>query len=355
MRRMLAVATSGCLAACGTPSASTSQFVGGGDADTACGGRREPITVAVASMISDLKVDTTGVYFAQQTVQEPAPIYQAPLCGGTSTLLGTVGDLVDACGSNAWVGARLALSDTDVYFLGAQGLGRVAKSGGEPTLLAPTECGWFSAGLVSSDAVALWMQYPSDGPAVLYRLAESGVSAAAVATGLGLGPTTPSAADASNYYWPSAPGSVSRVPVAGGSPDVVATDTSGRPVAGIAIDSTYIYYSLSGACSNPVEGPSCPSPSPTAGAIMRIPIVGGTAMTLATDWDASGIAVDSQNVYWVDPYRAVMWASLGQDVSAAGEAHTLAADAEVSVGPVLGDGAVFWVSSGGVARIAVPQ
>jgi hypothetical protein len=305
------LALMGCAVSC-SPSEppSSSHFADAGDSGTStCGGRVQPILIAAASMVSDIKVDTTSVYFAQQTVGVPAPIYQAPLCGGSSNLLGSVTDLVDACGAKAWIGVALALSGTDVYFLDGQGLGRVPKAGGEPTLLAAAECGWYSSGLVTNGTDVFWMQNPPSSDATIDRLSTDNGSPVPIATGVELDSAT-STTDATSYYWSGLDGTINRIPLGGGPVSVLTQDMSGRRISGIAVDPMYAYFGLSSGCGGPISGgPSCPAPSPTAAAIERVPLSGGPATTVATDWDVAGVVVDQQNLYWIDPYTAVMWAS----------------------------------------------
>lgn len=92
------------------------------------------------------------------------------------------------------------------------------------------------------------------------------------------------AADGTNVYWVTqAGGTVVKEPVDGGLAVTLWSSASTSPY-GIAVDSTNVYWTFSG---NP-------------GAVMRIPIAGGTAATLANVKVAVFVAVDSTNVYWVD-------------------------------------------------------
>jgi hypothetical protein len=71
--------------------------------------------------------------------------------------------------------------------------------------------------------------------------------------------------------------------------------------------------------------------------IHRVPIDGGPSAIIAADADATGIAVDASNVYWIDPYGAVKWVPVG---AVGATPAALAADVGVYLGPVLGQDAV---------------
>lgn len=135
------------------------------------------------------------------------------------------------------------------------------------------------------------------------------------------------------------------MPLAGGSPGVLASNSNQAQASGLALDATYVYWTVSGACASRVGEPPCPTPSPNAASINRVPIAGGTAVVLATDAAATGIAVDDKNVYWITPYDSVKWMPLAP--GAAPGVRTLAAGESVYLGPVLAGDAVYWVSVDG--------
>jgi hypothetical protein len=57
---------------------------------------------------------------------------------------------------------------------------------------------------------------------------------------------------------------------------------------GVAVDSTSVYWTNSGVGTSD-------------GAVMKVPIGGGTPTTLASGPTSFGIAVDATSVYWVSP------------------------------------------------------
>ncbi len=140
------------------------------------------------------------------------------------------------------------------------------------------------------------------------------------------------AIDEANVYWtdcgdPSA-GQVQKVPKAGGP---VVPLASGNRLSGIAVDGANVYW---------VAGTADAS----SGAIMTVPIAGGTPTVVAPESGAPAhIAVDASYVYWGELNQgAVMRAPLG-----GGMPMTVAS----AVGPfqiALGDTAVFWMEPQGL-------
>jgi hypothetical protein len=95
------------------------------------------------------------------------------------------------------------------------------------------------------------------------------------------------ALDQSNVYWANAAGEyVEKVPKAGGDPVVLAHGQ----VRSVVADATSIYWTA----------PGKPNPSFVAGTVMKMPIGGGVATTLATGESPWNIAVDKAGVYWID-------------------------------------------------------
>jgi hypothetical protein len=97
------------------------------------------------------------------------------------------------------------------------------------------------------------------------------------------------AMDATNVYWTECGdptgGYVREVPKAGG--DVITLATGDR-LSGIAVDRTGVYW---------VAG----NPDGSSGAIMKVPLGGGTPTTLTLRYGTpSHLAVDGSAVYWVE-------------------------------------------------------
>lgn len=110
------------------------------------------------------------------------------------------------------------------------------------------------------------------------------------------------AVDASHVYF--ADGGIARVPLAGGTPEVLASDLSALMVV---VDDTHVYFS-----------------SHSARIVGRVPKAGGTTELLASNTSAVQVGIDDAHVYWVDqgaePYTLLRAPKGG------GEPEILAAD-----------------------------
>ncbi len=142
-----------------------------------------------------------------------------------------------------------------------------------------------------------------------------------------------------NVYWadgnlPS--GSVDRVAMSGGG--LVQLASTNQPI-GVAVDASNIYWSTFGSSANPV------------GTIVKQPIDGGAAVTLATGLATVGpIALDDHNVYWSDMFGAVSSVPI-----AGGAVHTLVPAQyalppntvldDAPIGIAVADGTVYWTST----------
>jgi hypothetical protein len=90
------------------------------------------------------------------------------------------------------------------------------------------------------------------------------------------------ALDATNVYWAAyaANGDVVATPLAGGSSSIYAAARYGASFG--VVDSSYAYWS-------------------EEGGVMRVPIGGGTIERLAVVSHATALAIDAENLYWLDP------------------------------------------------------
>jgi hypothetical protein len=103
------------------------------------------------------------------------------------------------------------------------------------------------------------------------------------ATVLAMGETAPTqiTADFDNLYWIDAGKSLRMLPLqGGGQPTTLASPGESGPL-GFAIDATNAYYT-------------------TASGVWSVPLAGGTPTKLVTDTPDAAIAVDDTYVYWVD-------------------------------------------------------
>jgi len=121
-----------------------------------------------------------------------------------------------------------------------------------------------------------------------------------------------------------------------------------NPVA-VAVDATSIYWTDNGDTNSQGDV--------TRGDVMKVPLGGGTAVTLAAQqYLPEFIAVDATSVYWIDRgaqtstvlnVSTVMAAPLG-----GGAVTTLAQGQAIPQGMALGASAVLWTMwSGSVGRV----
>ena len=349
MRGSLVAALSVALVACGSHAA-PSAF---GSSDASAGSR--PTVLATVGSLGDLEVDGTNVYFTDFAgLAGTTHVYSVPVAGGPLTTLGMPADADGSCGPGAIAAAGLAQDEANVYFLDGINVGRIAKADGTVAPLVSLACGGVGGGLGQSGGSLFWMQVAGDAPE-LDALDLAGNATTTVVSQLPPGSSGATAIDGTSYYFSGGPGVLQRIPLAGGTSTVLMTDPLSRLVSGVAVDGTYAYVALSGGCASPIGGSPCPAPSPTTSAIVRVPLGGGAAVTLATDYDVAGIAVDGVNVYWIDPYDSVKWTPLPAEGSSPIVGSTLTEDLAATIGPVVDANAVYWGSGASIARIAKPR
>jgi hypothetical protein len=122
------------------------------------------------------------------------------------------------------------------------------------------------------------------------------------------GPVNSMVANDTGVYWlsigPSATpdiGTLMKESADGGAPVTLASSQGGG--AGIAVDATNVYWTNQGPCAVVDGGTDVVCNS----SVRKIPIAGGTPTTLATDTaQVFGIAVDATNVYWSDQDNRIM-------------------------------------------------
>ena len=156
--------------------------------------------------------------------------------------------------------------------LGGGSVMKVALSGGTPTTLASALWGPTDIALDADQHLLdkLYaehvMKVPLDGGTPSTLASDQGQS-----DGI--------AVDATSVYWTNrdAQGTVMKVSINGGTPMVLASgqNNPGR----IAVDASGVYWT-------------------TNGAVMRVPLAGGTATTLALAQGPEGLALDASSVYW---------------------------------------------------------
>jgi hypothetical protein len=180
------------------------------------------------------------------------------------------------------------------------------------------------------------------------------VQAATDASGPGvsvLGATLDSVAfgiaiDENYVYWGQSAGdgqnvAIVKVPRAGGAPVTLASFAApgtfgGNAPHSMAVDHTSVYWSWR---SNPMLW--------SPGAIMKAPLGGGTAVTLASSTYPTALAVDSTSVYWID--QGTVWNGIGdgsvRKVPLSGGAVTILADTAQPTDLGIDSSNVYWTTS----------
>jgi hypothetical protein len=145
----------------------------------------------------------------------------------------------------------------------------------------------------------------------------------------------PMVADATQVYWvnPSNGTDILALPVGGGTPSTLATAQSAASC--IVLDATNLYWG-----------------DDSASVVVQVPLVGGTATTLASSVSPSNLAVDTTSVYWAD-------SNTGQIFSApiaGGAVSTLVTEQQTGVtGLAVDSSNIYWVSSGANAVYEVTK
>ncbi len=305
-----------------------------------------PFQVASASdssIVAQLKVDGRTVYFSETTRDR---ISAVPLSGGSPTMLATTRTNIQV----PFGTGELAVDPDNVYYLDGANLDTVPRSGGATSTLATGSPGSFSSGLAIYQQDLYWMSTLAGATGDLYHVAAGGSTAEVVASGLSA--AAYAAVDASNYYWVTTDASsINRVPRTGGTVVVLATSPNKatslvQTPGGLAIGADSVYWTTNTACGGPA-GAACPPQSDAGSSVNRVPLGGGSVEVLATDSAVAGIAVDAKNVYWVNPNQSIKWLPVEGDASFP-HGRVLVADDLAYLGPVLSGGALYWASGNGL-------
>jgi hypothetical protein len=236
------------------------------------GGASVRVAAAVADAPSSLATDGTRVYWSEVPAGGSGVLWSSPVGGGSPKIVTQGPTVMDVGG--------LAVDATDLYWtLGIINDGAVygvPTGGGTMTTLAT---GQQQPGpIVVDSANVYWanvysiMKYPKPaGPAVALATALS-------ARVMGI------AVDATYVYWTQDNGLVLRTPIAGGTPQTLASGESGP--AELAVDGVNLYWSAAGQTS-------------WQGSVRRMPLLGGSGPTTLIDGLGlpGSISVDATRVY----------------------------------------------------------
>jgi len=234
-------------------------------------------------------VDGTAVYWTSHTLwYDPSSgtVMKVGLDGGVPITLAsgqnTPGDMAVVAGNVYWLASNSSNTSFAVM--------TVPASGGTPQAVVPTGATDFvvdANNLYWTEVVVTDAGGPGPSNEEIVKMPLDGGGQTVLTSGIA--GATSMAVDRANLYWFSG-GSLSAVPIAGGSPLALAAFQGMFSPNGqfneIATDGANVYFTLATA---------------TPANVVRVPIDGGAVTTIAAGQNnPEGVAVDGTSVYWVD-------------------------------------------------------
>jgi hypothetical protein len=293
------------------------------------GGSLRPTVLATGEYPLVLALDADNVYW---TNLGSGDIRTVPKAGGTPRTIASVAN------TSTW---GVAVDATRVYWtlpnFNAGNVNPAVMSqlldGGTPTTLVPGTEG--AQSILVSGANAYWSQ--NTGPDAVRTVPVDGGKATTIATNSSGGGAI--AADARNLYWSTTDG-LAQEPLDGG-PAV----TIGSECDAIASDGAYVYYL--GSLGNGADD----------GTVTRVPVGGGTPVVLATTRPSfmASVALDDRNVYWVEGYGTDFMGAVAAMPKAGGQVTVLASGLGDAISVVVDDSGIYFANpqgDGSIRRIA---
>ena len=284
-----------------------------GGTTSSTGGTTVTTLVTGLNSPSSLVVDATSVYFinggtAANNYVDGA-LMKVPTGGGKTTTVvsGQSPSGLAIAGTNLyWTNYGTFVSASTNYTLNT--VMTVPISGGDPAPLVSGQTGSVGPESVAVDATNV---YWTNSTGTVMKLSLGGGTPITLASGLDFPGSI--AVDATNVYWMNQGTSgradgyarLMTVPIKGGTPTTLAS-ADRMASGGIAVDATSVYwaYYIYDSDNAAPGGTSTPDGGTAgcAGTVLKVPVGGGTPITLASGQFCSGgqVAVDATAVYWVN-------------------------------------------------------